>query len=185
MDKEFTVYVSASQQMDAECEQVGQVLASLTQTSRSTIRRTPRGPAGGNPDLPALAASALYIVVLGTDFSAPIGIEWQAAQRAGLQTLGYRNTEASPSPSMVHFLRHTRFDWVEYRGPSGFRATLERTLLRRLLDGTPGFGLDMADVEQIAARLSELKGDGQEEEGPDDRRGAAAGGVILPRPLHR
>ncbi|NLD42875.1 MAG: hypothetical protein GX657_05205 [Chloroflexi bacterium] len=182
MDKEFTVYLSASPEMDAECEQIGQVLAGLTQRSRSTIRRTPHGPSGGNPDLAALARSDLYIIILGTDLHAPLGVEWQAAQQAGLPTLGYRYAEASPSPAMLHFMRHNRFAWVTYHSPLAFRSTLERTLLRRLLDGTPGFGLDLSDVEQIAARLKELEGQDEEEQGPDERRGAGSGGIILPRP---
>ncbi len=181
MDREFIVYISASTEVDAECEQVGQVLATLARTSRSTIRRTPRGAAGANPDLVGLAASDLYIAILATDLSAPVGVEWQAAQRSRLQTLGYRNAAAHPSPAMQHFVRYNRFEWITYPGPAAFRGTLERTLLRRLLDGTPGYGLDLSDVEQIAARLKELEGESVPE-GPDERRGAGRGGIILPRP---
>ena len=82
MDREFHVYVSASSEVDAECEQVGQVLATLARTSRATVRRTPRGSAGANPDLAGLAESDLFIAILATDLSAPMGVEWQAAERA-------------------------------------------------------------------------------------------------------
>jgi len=181
MDREFVVYVSASPEVDAECEQVGQLLATLARTSRATIRRTPRSSVATNPDLAGLAQSDLYIAILATDLSAPVGVEWQAAQQSHRQTLAYRNALAHPSPAMQHFYRHNDFQWIDYQGPAAFRRTLERTLLRRLLDGTPGFGLDLADVEQIAARLKELEGQ-RDEEALDERRGAGRGGVILPHP---
>jgi len=180
MDRGLSVYISASAEMDAECEFIGQTLASVSTTSRATIRRTPEG---SNPDLEGLASSQIYIILLGTDLLAPIGVEWEAARQAGLATLGFRNAEAAPSPAMTDFLRRQRFEWHEYRTPAEFRLKLERTLLQRLLDETPGTGLDLTAVEQIAVRLKELEGEEAEDEGPaEERRGAGSGGIILPRP---
>ena len=180
MDRGLSVYISASAEMDAECEVIGQTLAGVTTTRRATIRRTPEG---GNPDLEGLTSSHIYIILLGTDLEAPIGVEWEAARRAGLATLGYRNAEVTPSPAMTDFLRRQEFAWQEYHTPAEFRRKMERTLLKRLLDETPGTGLDLTAVEQIAARLKEIEGEEQQDEGPaEERRGAGRGGIILPRP---
>lgn len=185
MDKEISVYVSASQEMDAECERIGQLLAGITRTSRSTIRRTPSPHDAANPDVDALVDSDFYIVILGTDLVAPMGVEWQAAQRAGVRTLGFRHAEASPSPAMIDFLRRTEFVWEDYRTPSEFVRVLEKTLLTRMIEETPGLGLDLQDIEEISARLKALEekeGAAEAAEAPDERRGAARGGIILPRP---
>jgi len=182
MDRELSIYISASEEMDAECELVGQLLAEITRQTRSTIRRTPPSRDMVNPDVEALVRSDFYIAILGSDLVAPIGVEWQAAQRARVRTLGYRNVEATPSPSMQHFLRHTEHDWQEYHTPEEFIRKLEKTLLSRMIEETPGLGLHLEDLEEISARLKALEDEEDQEPTPDDRRGASRGGVILPRP---
>ncbi len=182
MDKEFTVYISASPEMDAECEQIGQVLAGLTQSSRSTIRRTPTGHPGATRTWPPWRAATCTSSSWAPTCAPRSASSGRPPSGRASPTLGYRYAEASPSPAMLHFMRHNRFPWVTYQSPLAFRSTLERTLLRRLLDGTPGFGLDLSDVEQIAARLKELEEQEGEDKGPDERRGAGSGGIILPRP---
>ena len=41
MDRELAIYVSAAQEMDRECELLGQLLAELIPAVRWTIKRTP------------------------------------------------------------------------------------------------------------------------------------------------
>jgi hypothetical protein len=180
MARELLFYISASAEMEPECELLGQMLASLPQTVRWVIKRTPGAHELQTPDLETLRRSHFYLIVLGMDIQAPIGVEFQEAQIAGKTTFAYRNSEATPSPAASVFARDAHIRWESYRTPSEFAQHLERQLIEKLIAGTPGFGLDLADIEALAARLKALEEAKPQPEG-EERRGAGQGGVILPK----
>jgi hypothetical protein len=180
MDKLLAIYVSAAHEMDAECELLGQMLAGLTPAVRWVVRRTPTHTGAANPDLEALRSSQFYLLLLGRDIVAPMGVEWMAARDAHLSAYAYRSASAIPSPAATAFARNAGASWVSYASPLDLRRQVERTLIETLIQGTPGYGLDLADIEALAARLRQLEG---EPPGPEseERRGAGRGGVILAR----
>src|SRR5690554_4831481 len=106
MDKELGIYISAAPEMDAECELVGQLLAGMTQSVRWTIKRTPAPPEGEAPDLERLRASQFYLILLGTDIVAPMGVEHAEARRRELAIFAYRNVELASSPAATYFARN-------------------------------------------------------------------------------
>lgn len=178
MDRELAIYVSASPEMDPECELLGQLLANLPKSIRWSIKRTPAGRENANPDLKALCASQFYLILLGMDIFAPIGVEWRAARDAGLTTFAFRNVSTAPSPAGAYFAHNVGLSWQHYRTPQEFIRHLERELISQLVEGTPGYGLEVADIEDISTRLAAL--DQGSEQPDEERRGAGGGGVILP-----
>ena len=183
MEKQLAIYVSASPEMDAECELLGQLLAGMFQSTRWTIKRTPTDHEHMNPDLETLRNSQFYVILLGMDIMAPMGVEWMVAQEMGLPTFAFSNAEAVASPSTAYFMRQSGVPWQSYRSPQEFMHRLERQLITRLLEGTPGYGVEVSDLEELATRLKALEGQEQAEGGAfrgEDRRGAGRGGVILP-----
>ena len=188
MEKRLNLYVSASPEMDAECELLGQLLANITKSTQWTIKRTPGQGEFMNPDFEALRNSQFYVMLLGMDVMAPMGVEWTVAQEVGLSTFAFHNVATVPSPAVTYFMRHTHeVPWEEYRSPQEFIHRLERRLIQRLLEGASGgglfrpIGLDVADVAELTARVKALEG--QEETGGaagEERRGAGRGGIILP-----
>ncbi len=182
MDRELAIYVSAAAEMDAECELIGQLLADITTTARSVMRRTPRSPEPLTPDVDALLRSDFYVILLAGDLVAPIGVEWSAARTSGLTSLAYRRTGTSPSPALSDFFRSADLTWKAYQTPAEFAFEFERDLVSSLLQETPGHGLHLEDVENLSKRLDRLSQRQADDEGPDTRRGAGRGGVILPRP---
>jgi hypothetical protein len=121
-----------------------------------------------------------YLILLGMDIQAPIGVELQEAQSTGKTILAYRNAEATPSPAASVFARDARLPWESYHTPSEFAQHLERQLVEKLIAGTPGYGLDLGDIETLAARLKAMEEAMPQPEG-EERRGAGQGGVILPK----
>ena len=75
-------------------------------------------------------------------------------------------------------MRQIRTDWQSYETPQAFASDLRRQLVRRLIEGTPGYGLSLQEIERLAAELREV--DEDEQGGTESRRGAGRGGVILP-----
>lgn len=185
MSVQLSLYVSAAAEMDAECELLGQLLAGLPRSARWTIKRTPSVGEPANPDLGALSRATAYVILLGSDLVAPMGVEWEAAQAARVTSFCYRHSERIASPAAAAFARESGAHWQPYATPGEFIAQFERALIRELVRGTPGYGLDLAAIEELAARLQELEGEPQGDHPENEsRRGAGQGGVILPSNGH-
>jgi hypothetical protein len=117
------------------------------------------------------------VILMGSDIMAPIGVEWRAAQKAGVTTYAFRNMKRLASPAAAFFIHDIKARWEPYHTPREFVRRFERELIDHLLESTPGYGLDLADLEQLSARKRALEEEqGQAEE---ERRGAGRGGVIL------
>lgn len=181
MTAELAIYVSAAPEMDPECELLGQRLANLTHSIRWRIKRTPTSGPYANPDLEALAHSQFYLILLGQDIRAPMGVEWRAAQSEGLSILAYRSTQWTPTPAASVFAHQASLEWREYASPQQFAQDFERRLIRMLIEGTPGYGLSLQDVQELAQRLEEQKKEQESSDAEGEaRRGAGQGGIILP-----
>jgi hypothetical protein len=179
MEKELAIYVSAAPEMDAECELLGQLLATLPKSVRWTIKRTPGPHELGIPDLEALSGSQFYVILLGMDIMAPIGVELQAALEERVLTMAYRSRRVAPSPAAAYFAQNAPVEWHWYDTPQEFVQQLEKRLITELISGTPGYGLGLSDLEELSARLRALEKEADSAE-DDERRGAGRGGVILP-----
>ncbi|MFO7918339.1 MAG: hypothetical protein R6V13_09685 [Anaerolineae bacterium] len=177
MDKELGIYISAAPEADAECELVGRLLAEMPRSVKWTIKRTPRPHEDQHVDVEALCQSQFYLIVLGSDIVAPMGIEWRVAQENNVKTFAFRNVETGFTPAAIFFSRHVGTFWQDYQTPGEFIQAFERSLITELIEGTPGYGLDMEDIQILSARLEALEEKEKEEE--DERRGAGRGGVIL------
>lgn len=181
MSEELSIYISAAPEMDVECELVGQVLAEIPRSRRWRIRRTPGVHEPGNPDLEALSESQFYLVLLGGDVYAPIGLEVREAMTANLPIMAYRSLAFPPSPATSHYCHNVGLNWRHYATPAHFGRAFERHLVGQLIAGTPGYGLLVSDIEDLVARQEAF-----ESQEPDDalpgvehRRGAGRGGIIL------
>ncbi len=178
-EKSLILYVSAAAEMDVECELLGQTLARLTQSTQWIIKRTPAPHEHANTDLALLRRSHFYLILLGSDIVAPIGVEWMAAREANITLFAFRRVGAVPTPAAAFFAHNAGVAWERYTTPQEFIRRFERALIARLVQGTPGYGLDLGEIESLAARLKELEQDTPLAT-PEERRGAGRGGVILP-----
>ncbi|MHB1318637.1 MAG: hypothetical protein ACYCYF_08485 [Anaerolineae bacterium] len=181
--RELGLYVSANAEMDPECELLGQMLAQLTPSVRWTIKRTPSTHEKSDPDWGALAQADFYVILVGRDITAPVGVEWRAARERHIPYYAYRSLQATPSPALSAFVRHADIEWRGYDHPQAFAMDLKQRLARQLIDGTPGYGLSMDEIEDLAVVLRDtnIEDSGSGEE----RRGAGRGGVILPNTFAR
>lgn len=180
MATEFAVYISAAPELDPECELLGQRLARLIQSVRWSIKRTPASREYANPDLEALAHSQFYLILLGQDIVAPMGVEWRAAQSHEIPAFAYRSMQWLPTPAASVFAHQSGLEWHEYATPQQFVQDFERRLIQSLVEGTPGYGLTVEDLQELAERLREMEKPEQGESASESRRGAGQGGIILP-----
>ena len=127
----------------------------------------------------AAKAYDVHVILVGKDITAPIGVEWRTAREQRIHTSAYRSLQATPSPALSAFIRHADSEWRGYDSPQAFASDLKQRLARQLIDGTPGYGLSLQEIEALALVLRDTNGDDHVASG-EERRGAGRGGVILP-----
>lgn len=178
MAEPVKLHISSSPDLVLEREAVGQAVAELPVSVGWEIRHTPRSRADANELLGFIDRCDLFVIVLGADFAAPMGLEWQMAQDTTRPILAYRKRTLH-SPSAQSLLRQSHVTWTDFDSPEELKALLTRALARVLLDQGEKHGLHLDDVEGLLA-LSALEGEEPLSE-PDRRQGAGRSGVILGR----
>ncbi len=180
--RRLRLFVSSSRDLVVEREVIGQAVAELPVRLGWEIGHTPGPEAPPGPAPVSAAQCDIYIIVLGMDLTAPMGVEWHQARRAGQVPLAFRKA-VHPSPAADLFQRESGIEWVTFEEAGQLKRLVLEALARRLLERGEFFGLHLPEVEALSALLERLT----EEEAPatlpsEARRGAGRGGVILPSP---
>jgi len=178
MSRPVHLFVSSSPDLASEREALGQAVAELPVSIGWEIKHTPRPGEDVKEALAFIGGCDLYILVLGDDFAAPMGLEWRRAVDAGRLLLAYRKS-GPYSPSAQEALRRCDVEWTPFETPEQLKAQIKGALAQTLLDQGEYLGLHLSDVEGLLALVSREKKEASAE--PDRRRGAERGGVILGR----
>ena len=178
MSRPIRIFVSSSPDLFPEREALGQALAELPVSIGTKIKHTPRPGDDEGEALAFLETCDLFLLVLGTDFAAPMGLEWMGASAIGKPVLAYRK-RVLHSASAGKMLRESDLAWSEFDTAQELKAHATRALAQVLLDRGEEFGLHLEDVEGLMALVEGEEEEAEEE--PDLRRGAGRGGVILGR----
>lgn len=180
MGKKICLFVSSSRELEVEREIIGQVVAELPISRGWEIRHTAHGGETLASLREAIERADLYLIILGQDASAPIGLEWEFAQRLKKPTLAYRK-EVSYSPSAQYFLRISKFEWKVFKEAEELRKILAKALAQELLDLKNRYGLFPEDVEKLVRFLEDMEKEEEKEGFPLKGRGAGESGIILGR----
>jgi hypothetical protein len=178
MSRPIRLFVSSSPGLAPEREIVGQVVADLPVDVGWKITHT-IGP--GRDDREALTfveRCDFYLLLLGGDFAAPMGVELRNAMRQGKRMLPYRK-DIPYSPSAQRLLRRTDLGWTSFETPLELKRKLTQALAQAVLDRGERFGLHVNEVQALL-EITESEEEGRPGE-TDRRRGAGRGGVILGR----
>lgn len=161
-----------------EREALGQAVAELPISTGWEIKHTPDSGGDAQPALDFIARCDLFLIMLGGDFAAPMGLEWRQAQRAHRPMLAYCK-ERHHSPSARWLLRNCELVWSDFRSAAELKTLVKRDLAGVLLDRGEEVGLHLDDVEGLLAEIA--KGQKETPDESDRRTGAGRGAVILGR----
>jgi len=176
--EKIRLFVSSSRDLAAEREAVGQAIAELPISKGWEIHHTAHRGEPLATTLKAVETCDLFIILLGQDATAPIGLEWEQARLTGKRILAYRK-EVAYSPSAQYFLRASEVEWTPFEDAEALKRDLLERLARELLDLKNRYGLIVEDVERLMELLKRLEG---EEKAPVGKaEGAGESGVILGR----
>jgi hypothetical protein len=129
----------------------------------------------------------LYALVLGQDFTAPMGFEVRGAlargrrPKGGGHLIGAYRKECTRSPSARDAVRALEVSWKPYTNLAVFEKAFRNDLRRTLLDVAPSLGLVLVDV---ALLLKSQQTEREESEGVSRDAGheqAGRSGRILGR----
>jgi hypothetical protein len=171
------LFVSSSPDLVAEREALGQAVAELPVSMGWEIKHTSRAGEGVDDALAFIERCDLYLIVLGADFAAPMGLEWRQAKNALKPVTAFRK-RALHSPSAQKLLRESGVAWEPFESPQALKAKVTRVLAQTSLDRGEELGLHVNDVSRLLAVLQEEQETNNE---PDRRKGAGRSGVILGR----
>jgi hypothetical protein len=176
MTRPIRLFVSSSPDVEEEREAVGRAAAELPVSTGWVIKHTARAGEDLGEVLTFIERCDVYVVVLGADFAAPMGLEWEHALRADRPPWTYRK-RGLHSPSARKLLQRSKQTWTDFQSPGEFKGHVTKALVKLLLDHGERFGLKLGDVEVLMAMTK--KPLTAESEEPDRRRGAGESGVIL------
>ena len=171
------LFASSSPDLVAEREALGQAVAELPISVGFEIMHTRADEtADVNETLAFIEQCDLYVIMLGSDFAAPMGLEWQRSQDTRKPTLAYAK-RVLHSPSAQKLLRESGIAWTSFESPYALKTHATQALAQMLLDQGEMFGLHVDDIDGLLT-VRDRK-DEPSTDRPDRREGAGRGGIIL------
>jgi hypothetical protein len=170
-----TIYISAAADLMAEREALGRMIAGLPVTLAWRIVQT---PLGAEPlDLEAVRQADIYLLLLGGDIRAPVGLEWHTAAYARRPISAFLKQGLARTLAGQAFVRDTGVEWQPFSDAANLRRRVERLLAEFLLRRAVRFTLTPLEVEQLTALLKPETETGQ----PVGGEGTGHSAVILSR----
>ena len=183
MASRVRLFVTATSDLEPEREAIGKAIAQLPVSLGWEIKRTPRRGELLAPALEAVVDCDFYVFLLGTDVTAPVGVEWDAALGAGKTPLAFLKdvTHTPAARAFARFAERSGVRWTPFSDPQELGVLVQRALARWVLDRAEAYGLSPVEWETLSAflekqRLEEGQVPGEAGQKP---QGAGGGGVIL------
>ncbi len=180
MARSIQLFISSSPELGPEREWLGQAVAELPVSTGWKIKHTPRSGEDVREALAFIEQCDVFLIVLGSDYAAPMGLEWEQALRTSRPLLACRKYGLH-SPAAQRLLRQSNIVWTEFQSHQELKDWVSQALATFLLDQGERFGLQLVDIERLLAEKKKTQ-DKQPAE-PDRRHGAGRSGVILSRDI--
>jgi hypothetical protein len=178
MARSLKLFISSSPELTIEREALGQAVAELPVSFGWQIQHTPR--AGQDPMnwLDFVEVCEVFLIILGSDYAAPMGLEWEQALRSRRPVFAYCKSVLH-SPSAQTLLRQPTVSWIEFDSTTELKSLFSRAIAKFLLERAERFPLQLDDVERLLAEQDKAKEAGVIEQ--ERREGAGDSGIILAR----
>ncbi len=168
------VYISAASDLMAERDALARAIVELPVTLAWEIVQSPLEEAPVDRD--ALRRADLYILVMGGDIRAPVGLEWHLARRAGRPVIAFLKRGIARTPAGHIFVQDAHVPWRPFATPGDLSAQVQRLLAEHLVEHAGQYALTREEVRRLKALLEDT------EEHPADvetDRSAGRSAVVL------
>jgi hypothetical protein len=178
LDKPVTIYISATDELMAEREELARMIARLPVDLPWHIVQT---PLGSQPfDTTALRAADFFVLLMAGDIRAPVGWELQNAIRSGQRVTGFLKQSVLRTPAGLAFVRQatTQIEWQPFKDAADVSRQMQKVLVRSILQQATTFALRPDDI----LRLEQLLSDPSDSENiPETGSGTGHSAVLVSR----
>jgi hypothetical protein len=164
------LFVSAGPDQEPTREALGRALAELPINVGWVIKRT--------PDIDSVAECHLFLLLLGPDIWAPVGLELWWARRTEKPTLAYHADVLRTPAGQVFFKENAGLEWKGFANLPALRRQVLVDLSRFLLGHVDRYGLTLPEVGALHSFMTKL-GTMEPVGAPAKATGAGGGGIIL------
>ena len=174
------IFVSATNDLEAQRAIIGKALADLPVQIRAEIRRTPASGAKNDDVYELIANVDRVYFLLGRDISAPAGAEWHLARDLDRTIVPFYNG-ARLSPAAQQFKQNSLVQWQEFNSSAHLAALATVDLIKTLDHPQNRYGLTVteADVLRTHAKRLGQKAASEAASIVAEPGGAEGGGVLL------
>lgn len=178
MAEKLRLFVSATNDLEAERAVIGRVVADLPVSIGIEIRRTPAAGASYDDIFELVANVDRVYFLLGRDITAPAGAEWHWAWKLERSVWPLALT-AVRSPAAQEFMRSALVKWRPFRSGAELARLITLDLARILNHPTNRYGLSVTELELLNLHARRVAQQGMPATLPADPGGAQGGGVLL------
>lgn len=178
MAEKLRLFVSATNDLEAERAVIGRAVADLPISIGIEIRRTPATGASYDDIFELVANVDRVYFLLGRDITAPAGAEWHWAWKLERSVWPLAST-AVRSPAAQEFMRSALVKWRTFRSSGELARLVTLDLARILNHPTNRYGLSVTEMELLALHAKRVTQRGGSGVMPGDPGGAQGGGVLL------
>ena len=177
MSTSIRLFISGGPDQDPAREVLGQALAEYPVNVGWVIKRT--------PDVDAVAECHLFVLLMGFDIWAPVGLELWWALRTEKPILAYDQQVVRTPAGQVFWQENAGLDWTRGADPISLCRLVMADLNRFSLTHAQRYGLTPLEIERLHTyqmRLRKAIREARDKTGPEtapEIAGAGGGGVIL------
>ncbi len=187
MAERLRIFVSATNDLEAERAIIGRAMASLPVQIGAEIRRTPAVGAKYDDIYELIAIVDRFYFLMGQDITAPAGAEWHLAWELERSILPLRHGRRLTPAAQAFMSSSAPYRWQQFRNAADLSRIISLDLVRILDHPTNRYGLTVSEQQlvrmhgkRIRATAAAVHNDAHGDQPTAlDPGGAEGGGVLL------
>lgn len=176
MAETLRIFVSTTRDLDNQRAVIAKAIAALPVQASIEIRRTPALLPTQEEILERVAHCDRVYFLLGSDITAPAGLEWAIAWRLERSVLPLRQS-LHPTPAVQEFQRLAPVPWIDFRNATELARVISLDVARLLKHPANRYGLLVAELERLEVYIRRL--DRLRMRLDTEATGAEGGGILI------
>src|SRR5512137_272081 len=149
MASQIRLFISGGPDQEPAREVLGRALAEFPVNVGWVIKRT--------PDVDSVAESHLFLMLLGADITAPVGLELHWARRTEKPILAYRADVNRTPAGQVFVQENAGLEWRRYSELALLRRYVITDLSRFLLAHAERYGVTVMETQRLHIHIAALE----------------------------